>query len=541
MSFPAPPDSVPDLLERAARAFPQRGVQVLDSRGRKSTRHTFGELLDRARLAARRWHGLGLRRGDPVLVALPTSWDWLDAWLGAALLGALPVAHAPPGGLGGGEAYLARIRGLCERFDTRWAIVPPATRSELGKNSGTGPGIVDPALLAAAPEGDPGTPPTDGIAFLQLTSGSTGWPRAAMIPHSAAVHNPRAIDEAIGAQRGAQAHEWADSVVSWLPLFHDMGLVGCFLFALYGGFEFRVMPPTAFLARPHLWLEQLSAAGTALSPAPNFGYQYCVERIAHDAAFDLGGWAAAMTGAEMIRPETTSAFEERFAPGGFDPRSFRPCYGLAEATLAVTFDQRGKGVRTYRPAGEERDFVSVGTPLIDTEVRVDAEPGSIGPLLVRGAGIFAGYYNNEAATKATLRDGWLHTGDLATMHEGELYITGRTKDLIIIRGHNLMPHEIEWAAESVTGGGGACRAAAFAVEHESEGEVAVLVVEVDERDPEARAELGKAIRKQVGRSLGLTLADLRFVRRGRLPRTTSGKVRRHELKERFVSGELETL
>jgi len=537
VSFPSPPDSVPDLLARAAKSFPERGVQVLDARGKKATRHTFVELLERARLSARRWQGLGLRRGDPVLVALPTSWEWLDAWLGAMLLGARPVAHAPPAGLGGGDAYLTRIRGLRERFDTRWAIVPPATRAELGDL----PGIVDPTMLANAPEADPGTPPTDGIAFLQLTSGSTGWPRAVMIPHAGAVHNPRAIDVAVGAPRGAPAHEWADSVVSWLPLFHDMGLVGCFLFALYGGFEFRVMPPTAFLARPHLWLEQLSAAGKALSPAPNFGYQYCVERVAQELQLDLSGWSAAMTGAEMIRPETTGAFEERFGSAGFDPTAFRPCYGLAEGTLAVTFDQRGKGVRTHRPAGGDRDFVSVGAPLIDTEIRIDADAGAIGAVLARGPGIFAGYQNNAEATRTTLRDGWLHTGDLGYMHDGELYITGRTKDLIIVRGHNLMPHEIEWAAESVTGGGGACRAAAFAVERGAQGEVAVLVVEVDERDPDARAELGRAIRQRIGRSLGLTLADLQFVRRGRIPRTTSGKVRRQELRQRFIDGQLEPL
>jgi fatty-acyl-CoA synthase len=545
VSFPTAPESLPDLLERAARSFPDRGVHVMDGRGRSATRRSFAEVLEAARVSSRRWHGLGLQPGDPVLVALPTSWDWFDAWLGAALLGALPAALSPPAGLGGGDAYKSKLLGLRERLGTRWAVVPAALRGELGDAEG----ILDPGVLADAQETSFDARPPHDIAFLQFTSGSTGWPRAVMIPQSAAVHNPRAIDEAVGASRGAPGHEWAESVVSWLPLFHDMGLVGCFLFALYSGLDFWVMPPTAFLARPHLWLERLGAAGTTLSPAPNFGYQYCVERVGADvrAQVDLSGWAAAMTGAEMIRPETTGAFEEMFGPSGFAPEAFRPCYGLAEGTLAVTFDQAGRGVRTDRHAGEAREFVSVGTPLSDTEVSIagpDGQPradGDIGSILVRGPGVFAGYYNNAAATADTLRDGWLHTGDLGYLRAGELHITGRTKDLLIIRGNNLMPHEIEWVAEAVTGGGGACRAAAFSVDQGASGEAAVLVVEVDERDPAARAELEHAIKQRVGRSLGLTLADVRFVRRGRIPRTTSGKVRRHELFDRYVSGELETL
>jgi len=537
VSFPDAPDSLPDLFHRAARAFPDRGVHVLDGRGRSVVRHSFAELLERAQASAKRWNGLGLQKGEPVLVALPTSWDWFDAWLGASLLGALPVAMAPPGGLGGGEAYLAKIRGLRERLHTRWAVVPTKTRAELGAPDG----VLDPATLAAAPEKTPAPRAPHDIAFLQFTSGSTGWARAVMIPQSAAVHNPRAIDEAIGTPRGAPAHEWSDAVVSWLPLFHDMGLVGCFLFALYCGLDFVVMPPTAFLARPHLWLEQLGKSGRTLSPAPNFGYQYCVERVGDTMNADLSQWGAAMTGAEMIRPETTAAFEEKFGTRGFRPEAFRPCYGMAEGTVAMTFDMEGAGVRTDRHEAEERDFVCVGRPLIDTEIRVAARTGEIGEVLARGTSIFSGYYANEEATAAALKDGWLHTGDLGYLKNGELYITGRTKDLLIIRGNNVMPHEIEWAAEAATGGGGACRAAAFSVDRKQEGELAILVAEVDERDPEKRSELVRAIKKQVARSVGLTLEEVLLVRRGRIPRTTSGKVRRHELKERFISGELEPL
>jgi acyl-CoA synthetase (AMP-forming)/AMP-acid ligase II len=292
-----------------------------------------------------------------------------------------------------------------------------------------------------------------------------------------------------------------------------------------------------------VWLEQLGRHGTTLSPAPNFGYQYCVERVGADklAGLQLDGWQAAMTGAEMIRPETTAAFGKTFGTRGFRPAAFRPCYGLAEGTLAVTFEMGGAGVRLDRHEGEGRDFVCVGRPLRDTEVRIAAPGGEIGAIAIRGPGVCAGYYLEPEATAEALRDGWLHTGDLGYLKHGELYITGRTKDVLIIRGNNLMPHEIEWAAESATGGGGACRAAAFSVDCAGEGEQAVLVAEVDERNPEERAELVRAIKRQVARAVGLTLHDVRLVRRGRIPRTTSGKVRRHELRERYRSGELESL
>jgi acyl-CoA synthetase (AMP-forming)/AMP-acid ligase II len=517
--FPQAPASLPDLLARAARSFGDRTITILDGRGRNATQYSYAELHERVRTAARHWAGVGLAPGEPVLVSLPTSIEWFDAWFGAAFAGGVPVATAPAGGFGGGEAAVQKIEGLLERLDTRWAVVTRGMQRNLRTKT-----VTHDDLEAASPSA-PGTPHPDAPAFLQFTSGSTGWPRAVMIPHSAAVHNPHAIDLAIGTPQGAPTHEWAKTVVSWLPLFHDMGLVGCFLFALYCGHDFVVMPPTVFLARPRVWLERLADSQQVLSPAPNFGYQYCVERIGSQE-FDLSGWRAAMTGAEMIRPETVAAFEERFGPGGFASEAFRPCYGLAEATLAVTFDTSGKGVRTG-PDGH----VCVGTPVADTEVRCDDD----GAVEARGPGIFSGYYRDDEASMESLRDGWLRTGDLGFMQDGELTITGRTKDVLILRGNNVMPHELEWEAEAVTGGGGATRAAAFSVDGGAAGEQAVLVVEAESPDEETE----RAIKVRVGRSLGIVLADVRFVRRGRLPRTTSGKVQRGEVRRLYESGELE--
>ena len=286
------------------------------------------------------------------------------------------------------------------------------------------------------------------------------------ISHRAALHNAVGSDLAIGAPHGEPVHKWAQSMVSWLPLHHDMGLVGCLFLSIYAGFDLWLFQPSTFLARPRLWLEHLGRHGNVFTPAPNFGYQLCIERLKESQreGLDLSYWRDAMTGAEMIRPETVDGFCEAFGPHGFRPETFRPCYGLAEGTLAVTFDMAGEGVRT-RPIAVGAasglgldEVVCVGRPIHDTDVRIvgpndrSRAEGDVGEVIVRGPSVFSGYYNDPEGTAESLRDGWLYTGDLGFLHQGELYLTGRVKDLLIVRGHNVMPHEIEWVAESVTGG-----------------------------------------------------------------------------------------
>ncbi len=254
-----------------------------------------------------------------------------------------------------------------------------------------------------------------------------------------------------------------------------------------------------------------------------------------------------MVGAEMIRPDTMSAFSEAFASHRFEPSTLRPCYGLAEGTLAVTFDQRGEGVRVAKPpadsATELSEVVSTGAPIVDTEVRISDESGralpegEVGEVRVRGPGVFDGYWNDDAATAETLKEGWLCTGDLGFQREGELYLVGRRKEILIVRGENLMPHELEWIAEAVVGSGGTSRAGAFSVPG-SEGEEPVLVVESPTRDGAGNEELASAIAERVGRELSLTLADVTIVKRGSIPKTTSGKVQRRELRRRYLAGEL---
>ncbi len=398
-------------------------------------------------------------------------------------------------------------------------------------------------------------PEPDELAYLQLTSGSTGNPRAVMVSHLNALHNALAIDEIVGRPYREGSEIWADAWVSWLPLHHDMGLVGSTLTSLLTGLDLWLLPAQAFLTRPHLWMDQLARAGTTITCAPNFGYQLCVERVRAQqlAALDLSNWRVALSGSEMVRPETTESFCRHFEPAGFAPEAFRPCYGLAEATLAVTVDVKGAGVRTVpAPVAADAGFgltevVCTGEPVRDTQLRITAPDGaclpegSIGEVEIRGPGVFSGYYNDPVASAETLTDGWLSTGDLGLLHRGELYLTGRSKDLLIYHGENLMPDELERLADSATGGGGLLRSAAFSVARTARGEEAILVAEVSDRNTGQLVSLEEEIRRRIGQALGLPLADVAFVHRGRIPRTTSGKLKRAELRRQYLEGSLDRL
>ncbi len=554
------PTNLREALRRAAVDNPERGIAIFDGRGRRAERRCYSELYEMANSSAARLTALGVDAGRPVLVALPTSWEWMEAWFGLLMLGALPVASSGAGGMAASGAQFDKVDKVMARIDARFVIATEAFREQAIEQGFefADPGVVtieqlrstSPARTVAKPRSD-----GDDLAFLQLTSGSTGLPRAVMISHRAAIHNPIASVEAIGAPHDAPADDWADAMVSWLPMYHDMGLIGCLILPILTGLDTWLLRPPTFLARPKLWLEHLGTHGTTFAPAPNFGYQLCVERIRPEQleGVDLSGWRSALTGAEMIRPETTDAFIETFSPYGFRPTTFQPCYGLAEGTVAVTFDLRGEGIRTLpAPAGADTGFgmsrvVSTGSPIRDTHIRIAAPDGSelgehvIGEVAFEGPGVFSGYYNDPEATAESLVNGWFATGDLGFLADGELYLTGRTKDLLIVHGHNIMPEEIERLADGVTGGGGMLRSAAFSVARGAGGEEAIVVVEVDGRDPDRLPALDREIRVQIGRSMGLPLADLVFVRRGRIPRTTSGKMQRGELRHKYLDGSLERL
>ncbi len=553
-----PPTHLIEALRWAAGQHPGRGLSLLDRRGRLTARQSTTELLGAAERSAARLSRAGVTPGAPVVVALPTGWAWLEGWLGALWAGGLPVAISPAGPLSSADENVRRLSTLLQLLRGRHLICTPAVRRLIADRPELPTDLValtsdELAALAPAPLSSTATADPESTAFLQLTSGTTDQSRVVMIPHRAAVHNSRAIGRSVAESAGIEVSGLADwEIVSWLPLYHDMGLVGSLLSGLMLGLEVVLMPPEAFLGRPASWLAALGSARRTVSTAPNFGYQFCVEQLAESAldGLDLSSWKAALVGAEMVRPETLEAFGERFARAGFQPSAFRPCYGLAEAALAVTLDRAG-GYRTAPvpgdgAAGSSAEVVCLGAPLEDTEVwaasptREPLPEGTIGEILVRGPGVFKGYLNDPEATRETLDDGALLTGDLGFMLDGELYLTGRLKEILVVRGQNLMPHELESIAEREVGGG-RCRAACFTVDHGADGEQIVLIAEAPTREPEVLDRMDRDIRRQIGSTLGLPIADLAFVAAGKLPRTTSGKVPRTRLREDYLAGRIARL
>ena len=496
-----------------------------------------------------------------MVIAQNTSWEWLDAWLGAVWLGALPVAAAPGAGLGPAEAQIRKVEGVVERLDARFALISDVFRcsaESLGAPRTVERAIGPEQLLGLAPElVSAPTRTTEDLAFLQLTSGSTGVPRAVQISHRGILHNANAIDRRLGEPEGAPTSQWADGIVSWLPLHHDMGLVGCVFVTMVAGLDLWLLQPTTFLARPQYWLRQLARRGKTYAHGPNFGYQLCVERLkAKDVeGLDLSNWRVAVTGAEMIRPETVSAFVDRFGPHGFRPETFCASYGLAEATLAVTSDGAGQGLRTLPLPSEMveealdadlSEVACVGPALQDTEVRIvgrdgrSLDDGRVGEVSVRGPGIFTGYWNDPSRRPSRWWTASCAPATSASSDDGELYLTGRTKD-----SAHRPRQQPDAPRDRVAGGEGDRRRRRAAVRRllglprRPKGEEAVVVVEIPgARRRQGRRPEARDIRLEVSKGLGLVLADVLFVRRGRIPKTSSGKVQRRELRRMYLDGEL---
>jgi acyl-CoA synthetase (AMP-forming)/AMP-acid ligase II len=556
MSF-TPSPTIGAALERAARDSSARGIAIFDRRAQKAEFHPYPEILQRAHRCAGLLASAGIGPGDRLLMCFPTSWDLIDAFLGAVVRGAIPTLIAPAAVLGGAAAHAQKISTQLELMGSKRLYCDATTRRELlefGEKSAVEISLIPDELNALTPTAGlaPFEAAPDELAFMQLTSGSTGRQRAVMIRHS----NVAANTLAMGTAFEPVPFSSESSVVTWLPLNHDMGLVGCLLMSIFYGLDLKLLRPETILARPHLWLKTLAANRGCMSPAPNFAYQLCVDRadVSDLAGCDLSSWKRALTGAEMIRPETCEAFAAKFESVGFDRRALFGGYGMAEATLVVATDERRQGIRTAPlPSDMQHDTdlrqaVTSGAPVRDTTLRISppnsAFPlaeGIVGEVCIQGTSVFAGYYKDPEATAAALQSGWLRTGDYGFLKDGELYITGRLKDVLIVHGHNIMPHEIEWLAESATSAGGAERCGAFSVMRGTEGEQAVVVLEVSVVEVDVLTALTHDIRSRVGRGLGLPLADVVLVRRGQIPKTSSGKVQRGELRRRYLENKLERL
>ncbi len=522
------------LLEQAEEQPGKTAITFRSRWGEAPTARTYEELVRRAAAMAARLEACS---GEPVVLALPSGMGLVDGLFGVWLAGAIAVPAMPPRAGRRGD----RLLGILRDVRPRVVVTSTECREAVGRaveEAGLGPELV---LVEEVPEGAAPVDPSDeDIALVQYTSGSVGHPKGVVLSHANILANQAQIAANFG-HRG-------DSVVAgWLPMHHDMGLANI-LQPLFCGAETHLMPPEMFLMRPQRWLELMDETGATTSGGPNFAYDLCASRVPAEvvAGLDLSRWEVAFNGAEPVRAATLARFARLVAPAGFRPTAIHPCYGLAEASLIVAGKEPGTSVGIIRREGEATPRVSCGRAvrevelaIVNPESGIPAAEGAEGELWVRGPNVSRGYWGRDGdpAFGQSLggRDDWMRTGDVGCLLGGELMVTGRLKDVIIVGGQNHAAEDLEHAAQEALGLGSDMASAAFSVEGDA-GEEVVIVVESPRResrrmDDREAAAVGKALTE----AFEIRATHLCIVPRGRLPRTTSGKVRRNEIRHLFLN------
>jgi acyl-CoA synthetase (AMP-forming)/AMP-acid ligase II len=549
----------PGFVERFRTHAAERGAATALrwlERGERVTDEASYAALDRAaRIVAANLLRQGLR-GRPVLFLLPQGLDFVRCFLGCFYAGAIAV----PVPLTAGRRHMERAATIAAAVRPGAILARavdaagPDGAAALLREAGLAgvPVLTTEDLLSGEPAAGPVATTPDDIALLQYTSGSTSAPKGVVVTHRNLAVTLRLITEGFSLDAGIR-------LVSWLPLHHDMGLIGCVLEPLFLGGEASLMSPLAFLQRPMRWLRAMQAWQANTAGAPNFAYDLC-QRTATEAGcrdLDLSAWRLAFCGAEPVRAATMRRFAARFAPHGFDAGAFYPCYGLAEATLFVAGGRAGDGVRTRHiplpHARGLRENVSCGFPRGDTRVAIldpreptPVAPGAPGEICVSGAQVSPGFWSatQGGAVPDTDRtfamDGrhWLRTGDLGLIAEGDLHVVGRLKSMIIIRGANIYAVVVEQTALALDGTGIGTAAAIPVLEGPEE--TLVLVCEIDRgtAPPEAPEPLLRRLAGAVAEIHGVLPAELLLVAPGAIERTPSGKLRRARLRERYEAGEI---
>jgi acyl-CoA synthetase (AMP-forming)/AMP-acid ligase II/acyl carrier protein len=563
-----------DLLRARAAAEADRvGYRFLaDGESAESTL-TYGRLDRRARAVAATLRSLGVGAGDRVLVLCPPGLAFVEALLGVMCAGAVAVPAHPPRAARRERSASSRLTGILHDSAPAAALMAAAQAEVVGdaiRDAGRGVALVAVDSIAdAAADGwsDPSVSPTD-LALLQYTSGSTGDPRGVELTHANLLHNSATIRDAFGHTRDSAG-------VIWLPPQHDMGLIGGVLQPLFVGFPVTLMPAQAFLARPVRWLRAISKYGATTSGGPNFAYDLCARTItdADKARLDLSRWAVAFNGAEPIDADTLDRFARAFAPCGFDAAAFYPCYGLAEATLLVTGPAKGGGaarvavdpaaLREHRVAVASNGAVAAARTLVGSGraasdhavVIVDPTTATrcggdrVGEIWVRGGAVARGYWNRPAETTETfdarLADDagpYLRTGDLGFVRGGELFVTGRLKDVIIVRGQNHYPHDLERTVERCHAALRPAGGVVVLIDHGAGGERVAVIHEVErEHRRAAHDPIIAAIREAVAREHGIAPHVVVLLEPGGLPRTSSGKPRRGACRDALAAGTLPIL
>lgn len=545
-------------LATAAKLEESVGITLLaDKEGGPESHIGYRELYHRATRYSVALAAVGVVAGDTVLIVLPTSLDFAACFFAVQLLKAIPVPAYPPVGLRM-KAGLEKLAMIATHSGARLCVTTGRLRALLGELHLRVPTM---RPLVTVEELDARGSKTDerfraagdDPAFIQYTSGSTGNPKGVLLSHRNVVSNIHAIGQALRINR-------TDVEVSWCPLYHDMGLVGALLFAIYWRIPLVLMSPTSFLAKPSRWLWAIHRYQGTISPAPNFGYGMSVTRVSEEErrGLDLSSWRFATNGAEPVNYRTIVDFARVYQPHGFQLDNLYPVYGLAEASLAVTFPRPGSGVR-YEVVDRQElangravlssgkgsmAVVSVGQAVPGHYVAVVDDRGEllpereVGHVVVSGDSVMKGYHRDDDATAAVLRDGWLWTGDLGYFADRNLYLTGRAKDLIIIRGRNIYAEDLERCAERVPGVRPGC-VVAFSVHDEAGGEEkVVLVAETRAKDRAARTALAQEIRERIAEFCEVVVHEVVLADAGTIPKTSSGKRQRSTCRERWIAGDL---
>jgi fatty-acyl-CoA synthase len=550
-----------DVLHQAA-AITHKGYTFLDDL-LQPREWSFADLSREAARRARIFRTLGLKKGDRVAMIVPDGEDFVLNFFGAVRAGLVPVPMYPPLALGKLDAYVDAASRIITTSGARMLVTSKAVAPVVWSLVGRVSTLEDLVLVEKLKSFEDGeiTATLDGLeitpedpCFLQFTSGSTADPKGVIVTHGSLVANSKAI-----MFDGLESDPEVDRGVSWLPLYHDMGLIGFVIAPMLAHVPVVFMPTLTFVKRPHVWMETVAKYRGTITFAPNFAFGLAAKR-AHGKKlkYDLSCLRILGCGAEPINATTMRTFVEAFASAGLKPEAIMPCYGMAEATLAIAFQdihKPFKSVVIHRSeyeqyhlavpyqgldAKEMIELVSCGKTFPHHEVAVinpygaPLPEGEVGEIVVRGPSVTAGYFQNEEATKALLENGWLHTGDLGFFLDGELYVSGRKKDLIILNGKNYHPQAFEWEVEQLDGIRKG-NVVAFSRAGENSEELVVVAEVKNNRDLDA---LTHAVRERIHDTSGVRVRDVVLVQAGALPKTSSGKLQRRKTSELYFDGSL---
>ena len=550
-------------IEIGAKNAPNRGYRFVRDDKLESDFFCYVAMEEQTRKLGGALQSLGLRKGDRVALILPESDQFVFVFLAALRVGVIPVPIYPPTGLGQLSGYVDNTRHIVRKSGASCLITSPIIKPMLGSVQAACPDLSQVVTFGALKDVGRDFDAVDigpeDTAFLQFTSGSTNRPKGVILSHANLIANAHVI-----MIQGLHTVPEEDSGFTWLPLFHDMGLIGFVLSPLIYSTTVTFMSPLQFLKRPSIWAKGMSRFRATISFGPNFSYALAIKRVRPNEieGIDLSRWRLAGCGAEPVRAETLEAFSDYYAPYGFKKEAFAPAYGLAESTLLVSLS---KGVPSDRVKAstlwandeavpcEESDpdalrIVSCGKaaedhqvgvfPLDDTKCEQPLPDRKVGEIRIKGPSVSNGYFDEPGLSSESFRDGWFFTGDLGYIVDGDLYICGRCKDVIIINGRNFYPHDIEWEVSQISGVRKGNVVAFGTGGDGGEREAVVLAFETASEDASEIDRMCREIRGRVQDVVGVAIDDVVPLAPGVLPKTSSGKLQRIKTRDLYDDGTL---